>query len=495
MREDSFLVSVLRILLFSDVGTRYLVVLLGPIIKSVIEDTASNGPIELKNVSEEILAQNSERLIKILGSFLDTFQRSPFKCPLSLRQVFLMIQEAVDAKFTQDGILKAPLSLDIMFFKFICPTLIDPTRFHIVEDDVPSNVKPTLLMLSKILNDLALNNTDKPWGNQINNFILKNHEILVESLKILTNKEHIEQHRSVLESSFNVVESSQWDRGKSKTALIELLESAVQPAVKSLTDLKELKDAKVAGLKKAMIRPDWKPFKKTKDVTILWIRDGPWIYTKTTTILSAPIEWVSKNAVHIIQTRQVIGSSHVSNELLHNEPELVVGRCINKAFYPLANRELVVAFWKQVENEDLILMPGDNAPIGLIPKLSGTVLVEIGVGGFVFERHGFGTRVTHINPINAGEYLPKWAQRIFAKVMGKHGKRFKKFSEKIWHDPGLFTIPAVTDPFSTLNSKKSKSNLFSSKRRDGSDRSDRFDSSDSSRNSVEMNAPNLAPNS
>eukprot|EP01119_Soliformovum_irregulare_P005845 TRINITY_DN1759_c0_g5_i1.p1 TRINITY_DN1759_c0_g5~~TRINITY_DN1759_c0_g5_i1.p1 ORF type:complete len:595 (+),score=133.07 TRINITY_DN1759_c0_g5_i1:247-1785(+) len=499
MREDSFLVSVLRILLYSDVGTRYLVVLLEPIIRSTIEDIGLNGPMEVKNVSEEILEKNSERLTKILSSFLDTFRGSPFKCPLSLREIFLMIQQAVDVKFNKDGILKAPLSLDIMFFKFICPTLIDPARFHIVEEEISTEVKPTLLTLSKILNDLALNNTDKPWGNHINTFILKNHESLVESLNTLTNKEHIEQHRLVLESSTKTITTSPVDQSKSRIALTELLETAVPP-VASLNDMKELKYSKMAALKKLVARPDWKPFKKSKDYTMDWIREGPWIMTKTIMNVTAPIEWVAKNTIHLMQTKEVVGSSLLLTELLSDDPELIVGRCVTKPFYPLANRELVVATWTQVEREDLILQAGDNVPAGFIPKIPGTVMVKVGLGGFVYERDGFGTKITCVNSINGGDSLPKWAQKIFAKLMGRHGKHFRIHIEAVWRNPSLFSIPAVTStstssptssstssptstPPATPKLKMSKGSLFSRKKERTDSGND--DSSDSSRGSVD----------
>jgi len=122
-----------------------------------------------------------------LTEFLENFRVSPFKCPLSLREVFCSIQEAATQKFG-DEILKTPLTLDIMFFKYICPSIIDPKKFQLTQEDVSMEASSALSTISSILNDLVLKNQDTSWGEIINMFISTNHSCLVEILNALTVK-------------------------------------------------------------------------------------------------------------------------------------------------------------------------------------------------------------------------------------------------------------------------------------------------------------------
>eukprot|EP01119_Soliformovum_irregulare_P007171 TRINITY_DN19573_c0_g1_i2.p1 TRINITY_DN19573_c0_g1~~TRINITY_DN19573_c0_g1_i2.p1 ORF type:complete len:434 (-),score=69.10 TRINITY_DN19573_c0_g1_i2:36-1337(-) len=339
LREDSFLVNVLNTILYSDVGMKYLRLLIAPMIKTIIEK--SKKGLVLKGVDDLQLKANSRRLVKILRTFLETFRNAPYSCPISLRETFHAVQFIIQEKFgTNDEILKrAPLVLDIIFFKFMCPTIIDPVRFLIV-DDVPAEAKAPLLTVSKILNDLALNNLDKPWGDTVNDFIKENHPHLVLTLKTLTDKDNIEQHKMVIASSVTLHETTDDEKQHSRTTLENLIHNFQSNVpVASFADLDPMANVRLKELKQVINRNDWKLLGE-KDGCTNWTVPTPdgFFLTKTEFVVNAPLAFVAKWSPIISQTREILPSLQLYDTLYRQDSGATVVKTILKSFFPLAVR-------------------------------------------------------------------------------------------------------------------------------------------------------------
>lgn len=79
-REDSFLVSVLNVIMTGDLGSRYLEMLAKPLVTDIV--TKSEKGLGVKDGTDEQKQKNSKRLVKTLTSFVNRFASSPFSCPL-----------------------------------------------------------------------------------------------------------------------------------------------------------------------------------------------------------------------------------------------------------------------------------------------------------------------------------------------------------------------------------------------------------------------------
>lgn len=102
-----------------------------------------------------------------------------------LRDMFQAIQKEVDKK--QFDEFQTIFVLDYVFFRYICPSIVDPVKWQIVEQ-IPTHALQGCIAACKILNDLALRNTDK-WEKVINEWIIKKHPPLLEfTQKLIVSK-------------------------------------------------------------------------------------------------------------------------------------------------------------------------------------------------------------------------------------------------------------------------------------------------------------------
>jgi hypothetical protein len=94
------------------------------------------------------------------------------------REIFSFTQKILNKKFPE----RTPLITDFIFFHFICPVIVNPTKYEILED-VPAHALPGLINVSKLLKDVALNATDK-WQHEeeVVQFIEKHHPFIVQHM-------------------------------------------------------------------------------------------------------------------------------------------------------------------------------------------------------------------------------------------------------------------------------------------------------------------------
>ena len=180
-REDCFAVKVINRILFGELGKRYLTRVLTSTVKSVLSISyvidvccflslsltsvlAVTPQIHLTYLSfifkvnpnagiePKSLQRSTETMTKILSEFLTLFSKSPQFCPVYvffntkpqtqcykyltvdsrlLREVFAAVQTSLNNKYGKDN--KSPLVLDFIFFKFMCPALIDPIKYELID--------------------------------------------------------------------------------------------------------------------------------------------------------------------------------------------------------------------------------------------------------------------------------------------------------------------------------------------------------------------------
>jgi hypothetical protein len=73
-----------------------------------------------------------------------------------------------------------PQITDFIFFHFICPVIVNPTKYNILEE-VPTHAIHGLINTSKLLKDVALKSTDK-WqtDTDVLKFIEKQHPFIIQ---------------------------------------------------------------------------------------------------------------------------------------------------------------------------------------------------------------------------------------------------------------------------------------------------------------------------
>eukprot|EP01119_Soliformovum_irregulare_P004282 TRINITY_DN15282_c0_g1_i1.p1 TRINITY_DN15282_c0_g1~~TRINITY_DN15282_c0_g1_i1.p1 ORF type:complete len:540 (-),score=94.29 TRINITY_DN15282_c0_g1_i1:60-1616(-) len=432
-REDSFLMTLLNEIMFSDAGTRYLQQMTKPLVEAIIKKSVAMK-LQLNTADPSKNQANTRRMIKLVQQFIDRFVKSPYSCPISLRATFAALHACVYAKF-KDRAFRSPV-LDLVFFKFFCPCVIDPSRFEVVEKtDIPPESKPVLLTVSKLLNDLALKNIDK-WGDEINEFIANTHSLLIDHFALLTDEKRLEEHKTVLLSSGLLQVPTQSQKTESWNGLVECIRQASVPTeILTPEDLAATKVVKLQEYHTLIDDPKWKYYKEI-DGGIVQIlpTEGALVIAKCTVLVNAPLQYVRK--MHPIVERTKYGVSKMAYGSMAYETEgFHVYYYVAQPFYPLADREVYQVNWICKESDDVWIHVYQGAPKGMFPAGRGNVPAIIGVSGVQFEAVGNKTKVTQIANADFRGTLPSWAKKLGYNLAGGILPRIGKMIELGWRDP------------------------------------------------------------
>lgn len=117
---------------------------------------------------------------KFFSLLITYFKFFPFLFSF-LRDMFQVISQEVELKKFREW--DSPFVLDFIFFRYFCPSIVDPVKWQIVEQLPPSALQGCIAA-SKILNDLALKNIDK-WEKDINEWIQQRNPVLFEFIRKL----------------------------------------------------------------------------------------------------------------------------------------------------------------------------------------------------------------------------------------------------------------------------------------------------------------------
>lgn len=101
----------------------------------------------------------------------------------------------------QDGKPETPFVLSFMFFRYICPVIVNPPKYGFVYELDPE-VSASLVSVSKLLNDLSLNNHDK-YDNITGQWIQSHFQKLCDFMTILLDDNEIQKAKMIIEASVN----------------------------------------------------------------------------------------------------------------------------------------------------------------------------------------------------------------------------------------------------------------------------------------------------
>jgi len=137
---------------FQRYGKDYLKLTLQTKINSVIKE---NLPWEVDAEKLEPgfdVEQNMNRLMTTCKEFLDIIVSSIDRVPKQFRVILNYIRKSVGARFPEmmDKMVGA-----FFFLRFLCPAIVTPDRYGLVPTTPPNNARRGLVLISKLLQNLA----------------------------------------------------------------------------------------------------------------------------------------------------------------------------------------------------------------------------------------------------------------------------------------------------------------------------------------------------
>eukprot|EP01119_Soliformovum_irregulare_P000526 TRINITY_DN1036_c0_g1_i1.p1 TRINITY_DN1036_c0_g1~~TRINITY_DN1036_c0_g1_i1.p1 ORF type:complete len:526 (+),score=134.00 TRINITY_DN1036_c0_g1_i1:438-2015(+) len=429
-REDSLLVSVLNTIMFGDLGMKYLKMLTKPLVADVV--TKSDKGLGVKDGNQE----NITRLLEILTSFVDRFAATPFSCPLSLREVFCAVQTGVEEKFGSNELTgRAPLVLDLIFFKFICPALVNPSRYDLLPSITPK-AQTDLITASKILNDLALNNTDKPWGETINQWIARYHPILAEKIHLLIDKQHIEQHKEVVQSSMMETPVTDIQRRETRENLLDyFLSQNNLEDTKSVQELMSTGETHLQFIQSVASDSGWKVFKEMDGIVMSSDKissHGTGVYyIKVEVSVKIPHMFVAEHTFPILTVGGCFPS--ITTRGIFREGLFYITR--SRVKLPVvANREALRAGWFYDDENGSRWITSTDVPQCLISTSKGYVRGKTGASTIIIQKSEYGSTITFVVD-GTGELGSSWERKLMKKMWCSGATVFKKKLEEGWRNP------------------------------------------------------------
>jgi len=270
-REDCFAMKVIHKVLFSECGLQYLHYLVTPIVHEILAipyaiDVSVNSSLDTKD-----LERNVDTILKLADFFLEHFVNSFQYCPAIFREILASIQIEIQSQF---GESKGPMVLDFLFFKFVCPALVNPKKFQIVDggDEIPIHSIRSLVNFSKFLNDTTHNLSEKFEGSKfakIRIFIQNSHVLLLAVLNNFLDPQEIQKATLESPSIDRLVRASQQKESEQK--LLQFLNSilAKNQQIQTLPTQREL--LLQQKIQPSLYYPNWKSIKtsgKIKSVAV-----------------------------------------------------------------------------------------------------------------------------------------------------------------------------------------------------------------------------------
>ncbi|CAH1393434.1 unnamed protein product [Nezara viridula] len=141
---------------FKIYGASYLQNLLEPHIRPLIETTPPSLEVDPARLdpSEEI-EKNRENLTNITQKVFDSIVSSADKFPPQLRSMCHCLYQVLSKRFPQVPQINIGAVGTVIFLRFINPAIVSPQEMGIVNKTVPQSVKRGLMLMSKILQNIA----------------------------------------------------------------------------------------------------------------------------------------------------------------------------------------------------------------------------------------------------------------------------------------------------------------------------------------------------
>eukprot|EP01112_Ceratiomyxa_fruticulosa_P013951 TRINITY_DN3958_c0_g1_i1.p1 TRINITY_DN3958_c0_g1~~TRINITY_DN3958_c0_g1_i1.p1 ORF type:complete len:612 (+),score=150.03 TRINITY_DN3958_c0_g1_i1:172-2007(+) len=168
-------------------GVNYLKKVLHILLREVVQNGSHLEVDPTKIDKNDTLKANQERLMFHTKVIFDTLCKSTNECPYPIRQVFRIAQEEVSQRFPD---MKQKVVGGFFFLRFLCPSMVTPEGYGLIEEVPSPKARRSLILVSKILQNLA---NQVEFGNKeeymciMNGFITGNMVQMNNLLDILAN--------------------------------------------------------------------------------------------------------------------------------------------------------------------------------------------------------------------------------------------------------------------------------------------------------------------
>ncbi|KAI9469011.1 MAG: hypothetical protein EXX96DRAFT_612687 [Benjaminiella poitrasii] len=150
-------------------------------------------------ITESMMKSNCTELFSHVRSIWGGIQRAKIKCPIKLRRIFGHLQSAVVKKFhlgkesldRHHQVAKYTCVSGFIFLRWICPAIISPKQFGLVQDHPDMKTCRTLTLIAKCLMTLASyssveQNAKEPWMICLNDFVQDNTQHLMNFINFVS---------------------------------------------------------------------------------------------------------------------------------------------------------------------------------------------------------------------------------------------------------------------------------------------------------------------
>ncbi|KAK0170129.1 hypothetical protein PV328_010729 [Microctonus aethiopoides] len=141
---------------FKIYGASYLQSLLEPLITPLLDDPSTNFEVDSARIdANENIEQNGKNLIALTQKVFDAIVSSAHRFPSQLRSMCHCLYQVLSKRFPQCPQNNIGAVGTVIFLRFINPAIVSPQEMGIVNKPVPPQIKRGLMLMSKILQNIA----------------------------------------------------------------------------------------------------------------------------------------------------------------------------------------------------------------------------------------------------------------------------------------------------------------------------------------------------
>ncbi|KAK7864725.1 hypothetical protein R5R35_013611 [Gryllus longicercus] len=141
---------------FKIYGASYLQSLLEPLIKPLLDETIMSFEVDPARLdTTEDIEENRRNLVALTQKVFDAIISSAEKFPPQLRSMCHCLYQVLSKRFPQIPQNNIGAVGTVIFLRFINPAIVSPQEMGIVAKQVPPSVKRGLMLMSKILQNIA----------------------------------------------------------------------------------------------------------------------------------------------------------------------------------------------------------------------------------------------------------------------------------------------------------------------------------------------------
>ncbi|XP_043264316.1 neurofibromin isoform X1 [Colletes gigas] len=141
---------------FKIYGASYLQNLLEPLITPLLDDPTTSFEVDSARIdTNEDIEQNGRNLIALTQKVFDAIVSSADRFPPQLRSMCHCLYQVLSKRFPQCPQNNIGAVGTVIFLRFINPAIVSPQEMGIVNKPVPPQVKRGLMLMSKILQNIA----------------------------------------------------------------------------------------------------------------------------------------------------------------------------------------------------------------------------------------------------------------------------------------------------------------------------------------------------